>query len=408
MCDVKIFGSIVEDEARKQIDRVASIDAFKDAKIRIMPDVHAGKGCVCGFTADLGQKVVPNLVGVDVSCGILTVKLGSRDIDLKRFDQIVHDKVPSGQQVNNLILSDVKSFYHECDPEQCHIAFDKGTLDYFKRSMSSCGGGNHFVEIDRADDGTLYLMIHCGSRNFGKKVCDIYQKMAVKHQLEDGMPSLQEVIDKVKNECYANGERQEIQKKLIEAKNGWKKLRDSRGGNEELAFLEGKDRQEYLDDMHVCEKWAAWNRKTIAYRVCKAYGIDIVGMFDTPHNYIGDDNIIRKSAISARKGEKVVIPMNMRDGSLICVGKGNPDWNYSAPHGAGRLMSRAKAKQKFNLTDFQRSMKGIYTTSCVQQTIDEAPGAYKPMDVIMAEIKDTVDIVDVVKPIYNFKGFDER
>ena len=407
MCDLKIYGSIVEDEARKQIERVASIDAFKDAKIRIMPDVHAGKGCVCGFTANLGDKVVPNLIGVDISCGVLVVKLAKRDIDLKRFDEVVHAKVPSGMSVNNFILSDVQKVYDECDPDKCHIAFDKGTLDYFKKSLASIGGGNHFAELDRADDGTVYLVIHCGSRNFGKQVCDIYQKMAAKHMIEDGIPSLQSVIDKVKKECYANGERQGIHKKLIEAKKEWKKMRDSRGGDVEVAYLVGEERDHYIADMRICQKWAALNRRLIAERVCHAYGVEIVSMFDTPHNYLGDDNIIRKSAISARKGERVIIPMNMRDGSLICVGKGNADWNYSAPHGAGRIMSRAKAKQKFNLTDFQRSMKGIYTTSCVQQTIDEAPGAYKPMDVIMEEIKDTVDIVDVVKPIYNFKGFDK-
>lgn len=408
MCDLKIYGSIVEDEARKQIERVASLDAFKDAKIRIMPDVHAGKGCVCGFTANLGDKVVPNLIGVDIGCGVIAVNIGKTDIDLKRFDEVVHKKVPCGMRVNQFILSDIDKFYGECDPANCHIAFDKGTLLYFKQSLASLGSGNHFLSIERADDGTNYILIHTGSRNLGKQVCDIYQKMAVKHQLDDSIPSLQEVIDKVKKECYANGERQGIHKKLIEAKKEWKKLRDSVGGNEELAYLEGKDRQEYIDDMKLCQRWAIRNRRAIAERVCSAYGIDIVSMFDTAHNYLGDDNIIRKSAISAKRGEKVIIPMNMRDGSLICVGKGNEDWNCSAPHGAGRIMSRAKAKQKFNLTDFQRSMKGIYTTSCVQQTIDEAPGAYKPMDVIAREITDTVDIVDHLTPIYNFKGFDER
>lgn len=408
MCDLKIYGSIVEDEARKQIDRVASNVAFRDAKIRIMPDVHAGKGCVCGFTANLGEKVVPNLIGVDISCGVLVVNLGKKDIDLKRFDEVVHAKVPCGMRVNNFILSDIDKVYDECDPDKCHIAFDKGTLDYFKKSLGSIGSGNHFLSIERADDGTNYMLIHCGSRNFGKQVCDIYQKIAVKHQLEDGIPSLQETIKRIKKECYANGERSGIHKKIIEAKKEWKQLCESRSGNEELAYLVGEDREHYLADMRICQKWAANNRRIIAQRVCHSYGIEPVSMFDTPHNYLGDDNIIRKSAISAKKGERVVIPMNMRDGSLICVGKGNEDWNCSAPHGAGRIMSRAKAKQKFNLTDFQRSMKGIYTTSCVQQTIDEAPGAYKPMDVIMSEIHDTVDIVDVVKPIYNFKGFDER
>lgn len=406
MSDVKIFGSIVEEEARAQINRVANIDAFKDAKIRIMPDVHAGKGCVCGFTADLGKKVVPNLIGVDIGCGMLAVDLGKSALNLKKLDEVIHKRIPVGQQANKFILSDIDKFYSECDPDNCHVGFDPGTLDYFKRSMGSLGSGNHFISVEQSQNGNFYLLIHTGSRNLGKQVCEIWQKTAIKHQVEDSIPSLDEMIKKTKQECYANGERSGIHKKLIEVKHAWKNLRDSVAGNEDVAYLEGQDMQYYIEDMKLCQKWAAYNRKTIANRICESYGIVPVSMFDTIHNYLGDDNIIRKSAISAKRGEKVLIPMNMRDGSLICIGKGNPDWNYSAPHGAGRIMSRAKAKQKFNLVDFKKSMKGIYTTSCVQQTIDEAPDAYKPMEVIMNEITDTVTIVDHLTPVYNFKGFD--
>ena len=408
MENVKIYGSIVEDEARKQIERVASMDAFKDAKIRIMPDVHAGKGCVCGFTADLGDKVVPNLIGVDIGCGVTVANLGDQEFDLKKLDEVIRAKVPVGQNVNRFILSDIDEFYSECDPDKCHIAFDNGTLSYFKQSMGSLGSGNHFISVERSDDGTNYLLVHTGSRNLGKQVCDIWQKTAIKRQVEDSIPSLGEEIERIKKECYANGERNGIHNKILEAKKKWKEIRDSVGGNEDLAFLTGTDRQHYIDDMRLCQKWAEWNRLTIVRRICKAMDLEQGFTFDTKHNYLGSDNIIRKSAISARRGEMVVIPMNMRDGSLLCVGLGNADWNYSAPHGAGRIMSRAKAKKKLNLASFQRSMRGIYTTSCVAQTLDEAPDAYKPMDVIMSEISETVSICDVIKPIYNFKGYDVR
>lgn len=408
MKDIKIFGSIVEDAAKKQIDRVASMAAFANAKIRIMPDVHAGKGCVCGFTANLGDKVVPNLIGVDLGCGVLAVNLGKTDIDLHRFDEIVHEKIPVGMSVNENILPDVNGFYEECDPSKCHIAFSKNLLSYFKQSMGSLGSGNHFISIERSDDRTNYLLIHTGSRNLGKRVCDTWQEVAVKCLVEDSIHPLNKVIESVKNECIANGKQNEIQTRLIAAKKEWQKRCDEVKVNEDLAYLEGEYRRQYLEDMRLCQLWASYNRKTIARRICEGYGIEIVDMFDTIHNYLGDDNIIRKSAISAKLGERVIIPMNMRDGSLICIGKGNEDWNNSAPHGAGRIMSRAKAKQALNLADFKRSMEGIYTTSCVAETIDEAPDAYKPMDVIMSEIKDTVDVVDVIRPIYNFKGFDKK
>lgn len=410
MKDVKIFGSIVEEEAKRQISAVASMDAFKDAKIRIMPDVHAGKGCVCGFTANLGDKVVPNLIGVDIGCGVLVTNLGKSDIDLHRFDEVVHKTVPVGMTVNEEVFSDVELIYAygNCDPALGHIKFDKRALAYFKQSMGSLGSGNHFISIERSEDGTNYLLVHTGSRNYGKQVCDFWQKVAVRRQEEKAMPSLEETIKAVVDECNANGTRNLINEKIIEAKiRREEKLRELEM-HKDLAYLEGDDRAKYIDDMRRCQLWAAFNRHTIARRICKAYGAGIADMFDTIHNYLGNDNIIRKSAISAKSGERVIIPMNMRDGSLICVGKGNEDWNNSAPHGAGRLMSRAKARSKLNLADFKKSMTGIYTTSCVAETIDEAPDAYKPMDVIMAEIKDTVDVVDVIRPIYNFKGFDKK
>ena len=415
MKNLKIFTENIEQEAVDQINQLLEQEAFKDSKIRIMPDVHAGKGCVIGFTGDLGNKVIPNIVGVDIGCGMLCVNLGKQNINLEEFDKIVRGVVPSGREVHKerLIkfdeLKDLKCYRELKDTKR------------LERSLGTLGGGNHFIEIDVDEDNSKYLVIHTGSRNLGKQVAEYYQELAnqlCNYKIDEYKEKQQNIIKTYKEQ----GRKQEIQSALEELKKeyqiNYNKI------PKDLAYLEGKYREDYLHDMKICQKFAKLNRLEIAYRIITFYFritvLEHFGewhsippilcesmneTFDTIHNYISfEDNIVRKGAISARKGEKVLIPMNMKDGCIIGIGKGNDDWNQSAPHGAGRIMSRMKAKETFNLKEFQDSMNGIYTTSVNENTIDEAPFVYKPMQEIIDNIKDTVDIVKIIKPIYNFKA----
>lgn len=415
MKNLKIFTENIEQEAIDQINQLLEQDAFKDSKIRIMPDVHAGKGCVIGFTGDLGDKVIPNIVGVDIGCGMLCVNLGKQNINLEEFDKIVRGVVPSGREVHKerLIkfdeLKDLKCYRELKDTKR------------LERSLGTLGGGNHFIEIDVDEEGNKYLVIHTGSRNLGKQVAEYYQELAnqlCNYNIGEYKEKQQNIIKTYKEQ----GRKQEIQSALEELKKeyqiNYNKI------PKDLAYLEGKYREDYLHDMKICQKIAKLNRLEIAYRIVTwCFSMTVLERlgewhsmppilcesmnetFDTIHNYISfEDNIVRKGAISARKGEKVLIPMNMKDGCIIGIGKGNDDWNQSAPHGAGRIMSRMKAKETFNLKEFQDSMNGIYTTSVNENTIDEAPFVYKPMQEIIDNIKDTVDIVKIIKPIYNFKA----
>lgn len=427
MKDLKIFTDDIEQEAVNQINELLNQEAFKDSKIRIMPDVHAGKGCVIGFTGNLGNKVIPNIVGVDIGCGMLCVELGNIDLDLERLDKIIREYVPSGFEVHGerkykfLELQDLKCYRELKDTKR------------LERSIGTLGGGNHFIEIDIDEDNNKYLVIHTGSRNLGKQVAEYYQELAnqlCNYNIGEYKEKQQELIKTYKEQ----GRKQEIQSALMELKEKYKT--DHKKIPKDLAYLEGQYREDYLHDMKICQEFAKDNRLCIAKQIlcnyfqlpyyegyksvrlrkkamstCDWYTQDMIERdfwyFETIHNYISfEDNIVRKGAISAKKGEKVLIPMNMRDGCIIGVGKGNDDWNQSAPHGAGRIMSRMKAKETFNLDEYKESMKDIYTTSVNEDTIDEAPFVYKPMQEIIDNISDTVDIIKIIKPIYNFKDSD--
>lgn len=380
---IKIYASIVDDATVEQVYRMAGSDAYKNCTVRIMPDCHVGKGCTIGSVIQYENRVVPSTVGVDISCGMAVAELGKVDIDLKELDDIIHHHIPSGQHIRTepvrLMTNKFIAPIHDWMYIQCSL----GTL----------GGGNHFIELDTDEEGYKYLVVHSGSRNLGKQVCEYWQEKAYAN-LTDDSSERRAFIERLK----AEGRQKDIQSELAKMK---KPVIDK-----DLAYLEGKDMEDYLYDMRLCQEFASWNRWTIIEHIMEHANLKrIWSGFETLHNYIDIDNrIIRKGAISAQKGEKVLIPINMRDGSLICVGKGNSDWLYSAPHGAGRLMSRAKARESLSMTDYKTTMNGIYTTSVCEETIDEAPMAYKPINVILKDIQDTVEVVKRIYPIYNFKA----
>jgi len=395
MSDLKIFTDVIEPEATNQIYTLIKQPAFQDCKVRIMPDVHAGAGCVIGFTADLGNKVIPNIVGVDIGCGMLTVELGKIEIDFEKLDEVVRKYIPSGREVHEgrqVKFDKLKDLY-------CYREISD--TKRIERSIGTLGGGNHFIEIDVDDNNNKYLVIHSGSRNLGKQVADHYQNLAV--ELMQGKDELYEQQEKLIKEYKASGRKKEIQAAIKELHRTFQP--NKLGIPKELCYLEGKYRDRYLHDMGICQEYAEVNRWTMARLILDKYGFSSFGDFSTVHNYIDhDSNIVRKGAVSAKKDEILLIPINMRDGSLICKGKGNDDWNQSAPHGAGRLMSRSKAKEILSVEEFENTMDGIFTTCVGQSTLDESPMAYKSMDDIVNNISDTVEILKVIKPIYNFKA----
>ena len=396
MKNLKIFTKNIEQEAIDQINELLEQEAFKDSKIRIMPDVHAGKGCVVGFTGNLGDKVIPNIVGVDIGCGMLCVNLGEVYIDLKKLDDVIHKHIPSGMNVNKEVYE-----YFNLKELLCYKEL-KNKDEWLEKSLCSLGGGNHFIELDIDEDDNKYLVIHTGSRNLGKQVAEIYQNKAIEYCSYE--KEMKEEKDKIIKEYKEQGKQKEIQNALQEIN---KKYAGKTKLPKDLCYLEGQLRNDYLHDMKICQEFARMNRDLIATRIIKNLGLVffIEDYFETVHNYISfEDNIVRKGAISARNGERVLIPMNMRDGCIIGIGKGNDDWNKSAPHGAGRIMSRMKARETLNLNEYKESMDGIYTTSVNKETIDEAPMVYKPMQEIIDCIGDTVKIEKIIKPIYNFKA----
>lgn len=406
MKDLKIFTNNIEDEAVKQIDELLEQEPFKDCKVRIMPDVHAGKGCVIGFTADLGNKVIPNIVGVDIGCGMLCVELGNMALDFEKLDKIIIENIPSGRNIREQKLIDFEKI------NELYCLRELKESNKFNKAIGTLGGGNHFVEIDVDDENNKYLVIHTGSRNLGKQVADYYQNLAV--ELCSGKEEMYKKKEKIIKTYKEQGKKSEIQEALKELEKEYKNNKPNLP--KDLCYLENRYRDMYLHDMKICQEYASLNRLHIAKEILMNYfqltyvpEIDyppiMNNRFETIHNYISfEDNIVRKGAISAKKGEKVLIPINMRDGSIIAVGKGNKNWNQSAPHGAGRIMSRIKAKETFTLDEFEKSMKGIYTTSVSVETIDEAPFVYKPMQEIIDNIQDTVEIKKIIKPIYNFKA----
>ena len=409
--DVKIFTNNIEEIALIQIKGLLSIDVFSDKKIRIMPDVHAGAGCVIGFTGDLGNKVIPNIVGVDIGCGMRVLNLGRiSNIDYHAFHEHIRDNVPSGKIVREdrfgfkPLVGEEMDIYREAKQLVTELYCYRELKDSgrINKAIGSLGGGNHFIELDKDDDNNVYLVIHTGSRNLGKQVADIYQAKAIKH-LTAGVDEFEQTIKRTIEEYKAAGRRAELQNVI-------KKMRKERNEAEpalpaDLCYVEGEGREHYLHDMRLCQRWAVLNRKLISLLLLRFFPVvEIIEEFESVHNYISDENIIRKGSISAAKGERCIIPLNMRDGSLLCTGKGNPDWNCSAPHGAGRVLSRTQADEKITMEDFEASMQGIYSESINDFTRDESPMVYKPAEEIIANIGDTVSIDTIIRPIFNFKA----
>lgn len=390
------YAKVIEDGAIEQIRRMCDYELTQHSRIRIMPDVHAGKGCTIGTTMTVADKVCPNIVGVDIGCGMYTVKLAEKELNFERIDEAAH-YIPSGMHTweGRMERFDMMAL-------RCYRSLrDSKRLE---RSLGTLGGGNHFIELDKASDGTYYLVIHSGSRNLGKQVAEIYQRLAVDLHAgkEDYFMRRNEIIRTYK----AEGRRAEIQEALKKLEQEYEaKIPDV---PEDLCWLYGTFLEDYLHDVEICQQFARRSREKMAEILLKRTGMTGLESFHTIHNYIDTkEKILRKGAIAAHAGERVLIPINMRDGSIIAIGKGNPEWNYSAPHGAGRIMSRSKAKEAINLEAYRAAMEGIYTTSVSEQTIDEAPMAYKSIDDILDVIQESVEIVDIMKPVYNFKAVDD-
>ena len=394
----KVYTQCVEETAIGQIIRMMSAPITENAQVRIMPDVHAGKGSTIGTSIALqgkreDWKVSPNIVGVDIGCGMLSYKLNTSDLDLEKIDKIISQYIPSGHSVHNKSI-DETSVRKMLDS----MTFDVNNPDRILKSLGSLGGGNHFIEIAVNEIDEYWLTVHSGSRNLGLQVAQYHQNKAVK-SLEGSNIDRENMIANLKSQ----GRECEIERALQEERFKVKQI----GIEKDLAYLTGAELDDYLNDLQIAQKFAAMNRKTMLDIIVKEYGVshDEKESFDSIHNYMDIENgIIRKGATDASKGVRLIIPLNMRDGSLICVGKGNPDWNHSAPHGAGRSMSRSKAKNDLSMDDYKDQMRNVYTTSVVESTLDEAPGAYKSSENILNNITDTVDLIHHIKPIYNYKA----
>lgn len=420
-----IFIDQIDDATRQQVETLCNQEWVQGSHIAIMPDCHAGAGCVIGFTMTIQDKICPNLVGVDIGCGMLCIRLPEelKILSLEKLDTFINTQIPSGfdvyeeRQYNPISTS--------LQLEKLHCFKHLKNVDYLERSVGTLGGGNHFIELDKSDAGDLYLVIHSGSRNLGKQVAEYYQELAYEdcnHHKENVRKQKQELIDRLKKE----GREKEIQRELEKLKPGISPDILPK----DLCYLTGAHMQDYLEDMRVCQKYARENRRLIAQKILEHLFLELypyssgavwveeneagyedehidirMECFTTMHNYVNfNDNILRKGAISCHEGEKVLIPLNMRDGAIIAIGKGNPETNYSGPHGAGRLMSRSEATQKVSLEKYQETMKDIYSTSVDESTLDESPMAYKSMDTILKHIGSMVNIQEIIHPIYNFKA----
>ena len=385
------YARVVEDEAIEQIRRMCDYEFTAGSRIRIMPDVHAGKGCTIGTTMTVTDKAVPNIVGVDIGCGMYTVDIGKADIDFEKLDAAAHF-IPSGMNV-----WEGRQERFDLQALRCYRSLKDARR--LERSLGTLGGGNHFIEVDMAADGTKYLVIHSGSRNLGKQVASIYQQLAV--DLNKGKETYFKERDEIIRTYKAQGRRQEIQAALEAI--SWNQLQATMP--EDLCYLYGQYLEDYLHDVVICQHFARRNREKMAEILLDSAGMAGGEAFHTIHNYIDtDEMILRKGAIAAHNGEKVLIPINMRDGSVLAIGKGNQEWNFSAPHGAGRLMSRKAAKENLDLDEYKQEMKGVYTTSVNEDTLDEAPMAYKSLADIIDVIRESVEVIDIMKPIYNFKA----
>lgn len=383
--EVKVFAETFEYEAYEQVKKLANYEAYENSVIRIMPDSHAGKGCTVGTTMTITDKVTPNLVGVDIGCGMLTIELKDKYIDCEKLDRVIRTKVPNGFNVHEKQKATFNFENLICAKQ---VDLERALL-----SIGSLGGGNHFIEVDYSEkNNKYYLIIHSGSRKLGGDVCKYYQDLAFQNANE-----MKKIKEDLITRLKADGRMKDIESEI-------KKLKKPTA-DKELAHLSGDYFRSYMNDMEIVQRFAMLNRKAMASIIIKEMGFQEESRFETIHNYIDFKRmILRKGAVSAELGEKLLIPINMRDGSLICIGKGNEDWNYSAPHGAGRLMSRSRAKEMLSMDEFVNSMNGIFTTSVSLATLDEAPQAYKSMEEIRSVITDTVDIIDTIKPIYNFKA----
>lgn len=387
----KVFTEIIDEGAIAQIIELCNQPISENSSIRIMPDVHAGAGCTIGTTMTVSDKIIPNLVGVDIGCGMETIRLKEKHIEVQKLDKLIYEKIPSGFEIRRKAHRYIEKIdlaklycYKHIDPLRAEMSI--GTL----------GGGNHFIEADKGSDGSIYIVIHSGSRHLGVETAKYYQNEAYRRLNNSSEKEVNELIERLK----AEGKEKQIQSEI-------KKLTSTKHTNipKHLAYCEGELFEQYIHDMKIVQQFAFLNRQAMIDEIIKGMGFHVTERFSTIHNYIDTDKmILRKGAVSAESGEKLLIPVNMRDGSLICTGKGNPDWNCSAPHGAGRLMSRSQAKESFTVSEFKKQMKGIYTTSVNQQTLDECPMAYKSIEDIVDNIGDTVEINDIIKPIYNFKA----
>ena len=357
--EAKVFTDVVDQESISQVIGLLNQPYAEGSVIRMMPDIHAGAGCTIGTTMTIRDKICPNLVGVDIGCGMETIRLKEKRLEMQKLDKLIRQEIPSGFAVRQK----PHRFAKQIDLEELRCS-KHVKLDRAYASIGTLGGGNHFIEVDQDDEGNLYIVIHSGSRHLGLEVAEYYQNA--------GYRSLQERGISVPRP---------------------------------LAYVDGQLAEDYLHDMKIAQAFADANRKAMADVILKGIGLHAQACFTTVHNYIDmETGILRKGAVSARAGEMLLIPINMRDGSLICVGKGNPDWNCSAPHGAGRLMSRSEAKSSFTVSEFKKQMEGIYTTSVGQSTLDECPMAYKSMADIVDNIGPTADIAAVIRPVYNFKA----
>lgn len=387
----KVFTDVVDSESISQVINLLNQPYTEGAHVRMMPDIHAGAGCTIGTTMVIKDKICPNLVGVDIGCGMETIKIKEKHIEPQKLDTVIRNGIPSGFSIREK----AHRFASEIDLTELHCA-KQVNIDRALCSIGTLGGGNHFIEADKDDDGNIYIVVHSGSRHLGLQIANYYQEVAYKALTSYSQEEIDAVIAQLKSE----GRQKEIQKAL-------QQLKKNSPVPKPLAYVEGELFTQYIHDMKIAQQYAELNRMAMMDVIVKGMKFHVVEQFTTIHNYIDMDNmILRKGAVSAQAGERLLIPINMRDGSLICTGKGNEDWNCSAPHGAGRLMSRSEAKETFTVSEFKKQMAGIYTTSVGRSTLDECPMAYKNMDDIVDNIGPTAEIDAVIKPIYNFKAGD--
>ena len=392
--EAKIFTDVVDSASIAQVQELCNQEFTAGSRIRLMPDIHAGAGCTIGTTMTITDTVVPNLVGVDIGCGMETIRITEKHLELQKLDKLIYEKIPSGFSVRDKAHKYLSQI--DLDELYCREQID---IRRAEKSIGTLGGGNHFIEVNKDEEDNLYIVVHSGSRHLGVEVARYYQEEGYKVLNGTDDASIAKIIDKMK----AEGREKEIQKEI-------KRLKNVKQTNipKALAYVSGELFERYIHDMKIVQHFAKLNRMAMMDEIVKGMKVHIEEQFTTIHNYIDTESmILRKGAVSAKAGEKILIPINMRDGSLICLGKGNEDWNYSAPHGAGRLMSRAEAKQSFTVSEFKKQMEEVYSTSVGKATLDECPMAYKGMQDILDNIGPTADVVKIIRPIYNFKAGDE-